>query len=281
MIEAALYLAIVALGQGEAKEPPLSSSKKWAQFYTEAAQKYVVKRSAADQPFEFKARPVFDWASLNDFHGAVFAWMDRGRPGVVASIFSFPQGGASRRLVVHEFASFAEAATLVVAPDGKDWTAPKSPPPQLVPGGAAPPDKPAQIKLHARRLAKEFSASMNRKGERWELRLLPTPLVEFQAAREGVLGGGLFAFVGYTTDPEILLLLEARETKMGPAWHFQAVRFSDKSLFLKYKDQAVWESVRSGHGHEGPDTADPQYRVVHSERLPAEVVEKLSEPSAD
>lgn len=278
VLEAVLCVTVLVLGQVNGEEAPQASAKKWTQFYSEAAQQYTVKQSGNDQRFELKDRPVFDWASLDDFNGAVFAWTDQGRPVMVATIFSFPTAGSSRRLAVHEFASFADRQTVVIAPSGKEWTAKASPPLQPVPSAAQPPDKPNQIKLHARRLAKEFSASMNRKGERWELRLLPTPLLEYQEVGDGILGGALFAFVGFTTDPEILLLLEARETRGKPARHFQAVRFSDKSLFLKYKDEAVWESVRSGHGHEGADTDDPQYRVLHSERLSAETVEKLSKP---
>jgi hypothetical protein len=278
VIAATLWIGIVVLGQVGAQESPPASSKKWTQFYTEEAQKYTAKRSGDGEPFALLDRPVFDWASLNDYNGALFAWTDKGRPMLVASIFSFPTAGSNRRLAVHEFASFADAELVVTAPSGKQWQAKASPPLQLVPNSGPPPDKPNQIKLHARRLAKEFSASMNRRGERWELRLLPTPLLEYSQAGEGILGGALFAFVGYTTDPEILLLLEARDTKAGPAWHFQAVRFSDKSLFLKYKDEPVWESLRSGHGHDGANTEDPQYQVLHSERLSREVTDRLAEP---
>ena len=137
----------------------------------------------------------------------------------------------------------------------------------LVPGDVGVPGTKNLLKLHCRRLAKDFSAYMNRRGDRWDMRLLPTPLLEYQEPSEEILGGGLFAFVAYSTDPEILLLLEARQSANGPAWYFQPVRFSDKSLYLKFKDMPVWESVRTGNGSDGPDTEDPLYRVVTSERI--------------
>jgi hypothetical protein len=278
MIVATLWMALAVLGQADAPKAPQANSKKWTEFYTAEARKYTAQRGDDGTTFTLLDRPIFDWASLNDYNGALFAWTNKGRPVLVASIFSFPTAGSNRRLAVHEFASFADAELVVTAPSGKQWQAKASPPLQALPNAARPPDKPNQIKLHARRLAKEFSASMNRKGERWELRLLPTPLLEYQEMGDGILGGALFAFVGYTTDPEILLLLEARETKGKSAWHFQAVRFSDKSLFLKYKDEPVWESLRLGHGHEGANTDDPQYQVLHSERLSREATDRLKEP---
>ncbi len=117
---------------------------------------------------------------------------------------------------------------------------------------------------------------MHRRTERWDLRLLTTPLVEYQQTSEEILGGGLFAFVGYSTDPEILLLLEARQELSGPVWYFQAVRFSDKSLHLHFKDKPVWESVRAAHSAGGHDTEDPHYRVLASQRISAEIADRLS-----
>ena len=276
MIEAALCLSMLVLGQQDAKQAEVRSSEKWTRFYADAARQYKVTRGD-DEPVELTERAVFDWASINDFNGAVFAWTEKGRPVLLASIFSLPVAGSPQRLVVHEFASFAEADTVVVGPSGEKWT-PKGAKLQPLADVAPPPAKPNLLRLQCRRLAKEFTANMNRRGERWDLRLLPTPLVEYQDPADDILGGGLFAFVGYSTDPEILLLLEGRKLKDGPAWCFQAVRFSDKSLYLKFKDKPIWESVRSGHGVEGGDTDDPQYRVLHSARLSSEEIESLSAP---
>ena len=164
----------------------------------------------------------------------------------------------------------------LAGPNGVKWNPPSLSALRPVPDASSPPDNVNLFKLHCRRLAKDFSANLNRRGERWDLRLLPTPLLEYQKASEEILGGGLFAFVGYSTDPEILLLIDARKIERGWSWHFLPVRFSDKSLYLKYKDKPVWESVRAGHGSDGPNTEDPLYHVAASSRLAAEVVEKLS-----
>jgi hypothetical protein len=276
-MEAALCLTMLVLGQQDSQEAEVRSSEKWTRFYADAAGQYQVTRGDDNEPIKLDERAVFDWASINEFNGAVFAWTENGRPTMLASIFSFPLAGSPQRMAVHEFASFAEADAVVVGPSGEKWT-PQGAKLEPLPGAAPPPARPNLLKIQCRRLAKEFTAHLNRRGERWDLRLLPTPLVEYQDSGDDILGGGLFAFVGYSTDPEILLLLEARKLKEGPAWCYQAVRFSDKSLYLKFKDKPVWESVRRGHGVDGGDTDDPQYRVLHSARLSPEVIEKRSAP---
>jgi hypothetical protein len=47
------------------------------------------------------------------------------------------------------------------------------------------------------------------------------------------------------TDPEIILMLEARKGQSGPEWFFGAARFSDMNLWLSHKNRQVWTSIRS------------------------------------
>jgi len=276
MFSAVLSCALATLAQPDAPSQELRSPATWTDFYQNAAKEYQVKQNGDRSAVHFRDQAVFDWASIDDYHGAVFAWTDRGRPTMVATIFSFPLKGSPQRLAVHEFASFAEAQLSVSGPGDIQWSPPLLTNLQRLPGADPPASRANQLKLQCRRLAKDFSATLNRRGERWELRLLTTPLVEYQDPTEDILGGGLFGFVAYSTDPEILLLLEARKSATGPAWHYKPVRFSDKSLYLKYKDQPVWESLRAAHGGNGPDTEDPLYRVLTSQRLAPDLVEKLS-----
>jgi hypothetical protein len=275
MVAALLGLALIGLGQPDAGEAA-RAPEAWTQYYLDAAKEYKVTHSGDGKGVPLDEHAIFDWSSIEDYNGALFAWTDSGRPALVATIFSFPVRDSKQRTVVHEFAAFSEVE-LAVAADGKaTWQPPPFPAMKPVPGAAAPPESANVLKLQCRRLAKDFSANFNRRGERWDLRLLPTPLLEWRAAPGGVLGGGLFAFVGYSTDPEILLLIEARKEGAGPAaWYYQPVRFSDKSLFLSHQDKPVWESWRTGHGSQGPDTDDPLYRVLASERISPELIEQL------
>lgn len=126
-----------------------------------------------------------------------------------------------------------------------------------VPGTPTPADSPAQRGTQGRGLARNFSGrSLSDAGESWELRLLPRPLYRYEGP--DVIEGAVFALVSTAgTDPEILLLLEARKTPEGPRWLFAAARFSDMNLWLKHKDQEVWSSIRGG---ENTFNHDAQHR---------------------
>ena len=78
------------------------------------------------------------------------------------------------------------------------------------------------------------------------MRLLPTPLYRYPTAKTGVIDGALFTLVSTSgTDPEILLLIEAREENGKTRWEFACGRFSDKSLYVQRKEKEVWSLVRS------------------------------------
>ncbi|HEX5447217.1 MAG TPA: hypothetical protein VFW87_25605 [Pirellulales bacterium] len=95
-------------------------------------------------------------------------------------------------------------------------------------------------------MGQRFSAhSIAPTGERRELRLLTTPLYRYESADPAVIDGALFAFVcNVGTDPEIFLLLEAREEPGGPRWQFALARFGSRDLFVNEGDREVWRAVR-------------------------------------
>jgi hypothetical protein len=64
-----------------------------------------------------------------------------------------------------------------------------------------------------------------------------------------VVDGAVFAYVTSAgTDPEVLLVIEARPPAEKPAekpqWQYAACRFSDFNLFVEHKGQQVWQSLR-------------------------------------
>jgi hypothetical protein len=113
-----------------------------------------------------------------------------------------------------------------------------------------------------RRLAQEFGGhSIDREAKRWELRLLPTPLYRYPEAKTGVIDGALFALVSNAgTDPEVLLLIEARQEGGKLRWEYACGRFSDWELHVERKGQEVWSSIP---GPDNPFHHDPQhlYRI--------------------
>jgi hypothetical protein len=166
---------------------------------------------------------------------------------VVGSIFSHPADGRTRRVVCHELHSLSTAVLVVDGNSPNRWE-PHAPgvDRKPVPGAPVPAESAAQRLAQMRSLAREFSGrSLSDRDESWELRLLPRPLFRYESTDPEVLDGALFALVSSAgTDPEIILLLEARETTAGPWWYFGAARFSDMNLWLKHKDKEDWRSIR-------------------------------------
>jgi hypothetical protein len=90
---------------------------------------------------------------------------------------------------------------------------------------------------------------------------LPTPLYRYPVAKSGVVDGALFALMSSAgTDPEVLLLIEARKVDGKMRWEYACGRFSDWELHVQRKEKEVYTSVPSD---KNPFAHDPLhlYRI--------------------
>src|SRR5262249_51961995 len=70
-------------------------------------------------------------------------------------------------------------------------------------------------------------------------------LYRYPTVKTGVIDGALFTLVSNAgTDPEVLLLIEAKEEGGKLRWEYACGRFSDRSLYVQRKEIEVWSSVR-------------------------------------
>jgi hypothetical protein len=203
---------------------------------------------------EIVAEPVFRWQNLsraNGQSGAMFVWVDGGRPVVIGGVFSNPEG--NRRVVMHEFHALGPDRLFPVFRDSES---------KWLPGAGVTllplPDSPkveetfGKRTLQLRAISRDFTAnSTDNQKQRWELRMLPKPLYRYEKPQgdkpQGdIIDGALLAFVSDTgTDPEVILVLEARrEESGGTAWYYRAVRLSISDLYVDHKGQRVWTSLR-------------------------------------
>jgi hypothetical protein len=74
-----------------------------------------------------------------------------------------------------------------------------------------------------------------------ELRLLPQPLFRYEPDREvpDLVDGALFAFV-QGTDPQSLLILEARRDGTKVGWHFAFARLASGAVAARYHQREVF-----------------------------------------
>lgn len=180
-------------------------------------------------------------------------WTRQQRPEACATFWVHRLPNGLREL--HEFQSLSEHAirarrgeTDVWRPDGAgvEWQmSTDAPVPATVAGLRL-----AQMRQQARR----FSAATRDGTGRRELRLLPQPAFRYACPEEQVLDGALFIFAK-GTNPELLLLVEAREETNGAVWHYTTARMTIRQIEILFDDEAL--ETKPGLGGRIPYN-DPQ-----------------------
>jgi hypothetical protein len=178
-------------------------------------------------------------------YGNIFIWLHAGRPELVASIYRFYEPKVE---FAAEFQSLS-LAPLVMEKGGKEVWTPKRP--GIVfeefPGAASPSQSKPQRLLEMRNLAEQFSVQLTDwSGETYLLRMMPRPLVRYESPESEVLDGALFAFT-YTTDPELLVMVEARKSSEGHRWMYGLARMNIGELKVSYRDREIWTAERLEH----------------------------------
>jgi hypothetical protein len=236
-----------------AADPDDGLAKQMLPTYLKEVSDYTMAvEPEPNQALELKKEPVFEWSNpvrSGVQQGVVFLWLRERRPAALCSVFSEPEGRLHGRKVIHEFHALDPEKLIVTRPKEalNQWKPEAGLPRKQLDDAPAPAATAAARLLQMRRLAQEFSGdSIDDKGKHWELRLLPAPLYRYPEARSGVIDGALFTLVSTAgTDPEVLLLLEAREAGGKLRWEYACGRFSDRSLYMQRKEKEVWSMVRS------------------------------------
>jgi hypothetical protein len=224
-------------------EPPKSDQA--ANSWKEKASAYRIRLdSSRPTPLTFRAEPVLKWTNpeRKTDDGVVFVWTDRGRPEVAASFYRYKADG--NHLEDHEFISLSTSALSARLQSEPIWSvATGNVRPVPIPDAPRPASTPNERLRQMRALAREFKATFNNPPDLSEIRLLTQPIYRFETEgkRTDIVDGALFAYV-HTTDPEVLLMIEARpEVEAGPAtWHYSLTRMSMVNLRVHHKDREVW-----------------------------------------
>jgi hypothetical protein len=263
MTAALLLVELVLLAQPGAEPAGGASDSEKPPYWLEVAKAHmaecqVVFADDPEKPLAMHPQPVFHHiqSTRGRSVGSVFLFIEgSGRPAAVGDVFLFPKGGQHE--LYNEWHSLADGPLTVrwngplmaAGKAGIAW--------QPLPDSPAPADKRRERERQLRQLARRFSGHLvNRAKDKYELRLLTTPLYQYHAEDDAAgeakfLGGGLFALC-QETDPEIFLLIEARRGDAGPAWHYAAAEFSNLSLFLAIDGKQVWSADPPRFSSSGP-----------------------------
>ncbi len=240
-------------------DPPDGLAKAMLPIYAQEVGTYsIAVESDPTVPLALKKEPIFDWLNpvRQDTQGTLFVWLRDGRPAAVACILSYPHDKLPGREVVHELHALDREKLIVTRGEFNQWKPLAGLERKVLPDAPAPAATAGARLVQMRRLAQEFTGhSIDWDRKRWELRLLPAPLFRYPAAKTGVVDGALFSLMsGGGTDPEVLILLEAREEKGVLRWEYACGRFSDWELSVSRKEKLVYESV---HAENNPTNHDP------------------------
>ena len=163
----------------------------------------------------------------------VWAWGQVGRPMILAT--ADPNGV--------EVVSLSEHPVSLSGRSGLKWKAAASEIKwKLVPNAPQPAPNAVARARQMKEICARFSA-VGRYGDGTdlELRLLVRNLHRYANPDEKLSDGAIFALAG-GTNPEVILLLECRETdKNQSAWYYGLTRQSGGNLEARLDDKIVWE----------------------------------------
>ena len=259
---------------GENSPKDYTSEALQNQFLIEA-ESYDIE-STTKRKMELKKEPLLNWqnperpATL----GSLFVWFDGTRPAVFASVFTFQNNQLLFRK--HELIS--------LFPDELD---------AKLEGDTVWNPKPADLKglnitiaiaphaTEAGRLTQMRSITREMLGKHYpreggaaqELRLMSQPLCRYRSEKDRILDGAIFA-LAVGTDPEILLMVEARQTDGGTQWKVVPFRSHFDALELQYKGEIVWQApltlpLMSTGPMELPFARDPFFVFYPTKPLPS------------
>ena len=253
-----------------AADPDDGLAKTMLPVYVREAEGYTMAVAADPKKvLELKKEPVLEWSNSaragfdntdTAVQGVVFVWLRAGRPAALGCVYSEPEVRLKGRKVYHEFHALDPEKLVVTRPKGalNEWQPEAGLARKELPDAPAPAGTPAARLLQMKKLAAEFTGhGVDQDKKRADMRLLPAPLYRYPPAATGVVDGALFTLIATAgTDPEILLLIEAKEVAGALRWEFACGRFSDKSLYVQRKGKEVWSLPR---GDTNTWLRDPQH----------------------
>jgi hypothetical protein len=205
-----------------------------------AAQFMVFPADDRKRPFKFHEEAVqrFSNPVTGCKDGALYLWVDRGRPRAIVKVFTY-----DNEYLSHEFQSLSEGA-FVAERDGKSVWTPTDPGVTYrelagapVPAESAP-KRLRQMKTLAGKFGATYTEGANIKPV--DLRLLIWPVFRFETGddQRGP-DGAAFAFVN-GTNPMALLLLEARPVGESRKYYYAFARLGSGPVAARYDEKEVF-----------------------------------------
>jgi hypothetical protein len=257
-----IAVAAACLASASAAAPPGDDSvtpeqtREWAaeaaRLALVEAKSYEIHLGGPDGPrIELVEQPALKWSNTYEatVFGSVHVWTRDGCPSAIACMYKFY---TSKTEFDGEFHSLA-SDPLTALKHGQVVWSPIEPGIRYspVPEAKAPVSSAAGRLSQMRAIARDFSTELTTIAKtRHNLRLLPQPLFRY-ADSGNVADGAVFAFAR-ATDPDVILLLEARTDGENPRWEYALARMHVGALKASYRDVEVWSVDELAHPYARP-----------------------------
>jgi hypothetical protein len=279
LLIAALWLAadpIDSKPDQAAQEQKLQSAAR-LKFMKETAERIEIRAEGKEGAnLELRAQPVIRYDNNRSFivDAATFVWLADHRPQAIGGIWLKNRQG-------HAFFDLQSLSPqlLTVTVDGTTrWTTTQAGISwQAIASGTPPAASRLERLRQMKQLAEGFSTYAVKtapdydEGSIWHLRMMAQPVYRY--AEECAVDGALFAFA-QGTDPEVYLVLEAREDQGTRQWYFGFAPACGWELHAKRGEKEVWSRPKwnfhdrvTDYGFVGPFAVDQS--LLPTEQTPA------------
>jgi hypothetical protein len=216
------------------------------QMRTLAAEAKLTLKDASREPKLVK-EPVFryDDQPRRFIDATMWVWTDGGRPVAFEKIEAMIHRVTGEAQWGYCFTSVSEDQVAILWNEIRDYNSTQAGI-EFKPLEGAPQvsDKESQRKRQARDLAKGFAARVvidPKNNVTQEMRLLTTPIFEYSDEKTKEYAGSVFALSTNGTNPDLLVLLEPRETGGKTVWHIAPARMTSGGVSLSFRDKKVWD----------------------------------------
>ena len=216
---------------------------------TALAKETHVSVADAEKPAQLVEKPIFRYSDQprRFIDATMWAWTEAGRPVAFQKIEAIEYGDAGRPAALWQYClASLSTRNVTVKWTGREFRT-RSPGIEFRPLEGAPDvSVGGQRKRQARELARNFTARIvtdpvNKIDQ--EMRLLTTPLFEYVDPRTKEFLGAVYGHSTNGTNPDLLIVIEARGSEGKLAWHYGPARMTTGGITLKYNGEKVWDCV--------------------------------------
>jgi hypothetical protein len=220
-------------------------------------------------PTKMVQEPLYRWSDpTRDFSdGTLWFWKSSGRPIAVVAVELYPQNKAFGTVWALEFTSLATGPIDVEGGEHFDTRYADLHPPRVdgslrwapqkggvefreIPQAPLPATTEAERLRQMKDLVKRLSAREFFQAQSYTLRLVSHPIDRYAEAATGLMDGAIFIYAN-GTNPEVLLLIEARRREGLLNWSYAAAPLARASVTLSLDQEDVWT-------HKSKDVPSPE-----------------------